>query len=478
MSLKDRAISGALWSSFGRFVILALELVVGIILARLLSPEEFGLVGMIAVFLAISEIFINSGFSQALIRKIECSEEDFSTAFIYNFLGSFFIFTLLYFFAPYISDFFEQQQLTAIIRVLGFGLFITALGFVQRTKLTRRIEFKLLSKISVYSSFGSGILSILVAIYGFGVWSLVAKTISRDLITCILLWRWSKWKPIWVFSKKSFKELFGFGSKLLISGLLGTFTNNFIYVILGKYFNISDVGYYNRAELFKNIPSQNMESIITGVGYPVMAKLQNDSSAFSNYFKKILKTSAFLIIILMAGLMAVSENLVLFVLGVDWATSGDYLFLLCPIGALYPLWTINLNVFNIIGRSDIYLKMQFFNQLLTVISVLIASFYSVKMMIVLLTITSLLSYILYAINAQKYTGYKLVNQLRDLVPFIVISLLMFTVVTLLGNSLSTSLLLKLIIQIFTGILVIVLTCEILKIKEYILLKEIIQNIIP
>lgn len=471
MSLKEKAISGVFWSFTGRIFTLTFEFAVGIILARMLSPGEFGLIGMVTIFLILSETLMNSGFSQALIRMPVCLEKDFETAFTFNISISVLLIFILYISAPYVADFYQNSQLTSIVQVLGAGLILNAFSFVQRTRLTRDLDFKSLNKISVFSTIGSGLAALLFAYQGFGVWSLVIKTLSRDFLQTLLLLLKSRWIPKMKFYKESFTELFRFGSKMVVSGLLGIVTNNIVYVLLGKYFHVSDVGYYNRAELFKNLPSQNVESIISTVSYPMLAKLQDDKAAFNDFFRKVFLITFYIISVLMCGLFAVSDTLIVLALGEDWATSAQYLMYLCPVGLMYPLWTLNLNIFNIYGKADIYLRLQTIMQILTVISVISGIFFSVKIMIFFLGISSLLSYGIFAYYSGKLTGYTLWNQLREILPVFFISAIMGIIVYLIDVHTHFSKPVLIAVQLISGMCIILILSEIFKPEPYRFLKH-------
>jgi teichuronic acid exporter len=401
--LRQKAVSGVIWNSAGNLLLLVLEFGVGILLARLLSPAEFGKVGMVMVFLSLSEVFINSGFSQALIRKPECTNQDLSTAFVFNISLAVLAAGVLFMSAPLIDTFYKGAGLTNIVRILSVGLIISAFGIVPRVIATRDINFKFLNFVSLLAFAISSGAAILMAINGFGAWSLVAKTMLRDLVSSVSLLIRGYWKPSLVFSKTSFDYLFRFGSRMVASGLIGTFTNNFVYIMLGRHFLTSDVGQFSRAELFKNIPSQNVASAVTGVAYPVLAKVQDDQIAFKEFFRKSLLITSFVIIILMAGLMAVAKPLVMSLLGIEWLDSASYLELMCPLGMLYPLWTFNLNACNIVGRSDLYFKLQLVLQLLTLLSVFIGLWFGIKYIIFSLIASTVIAYCIYALTAQQFT---------------------------------------------------------------------------
>ncbi|TET67965.1 MAG: lipopolysaccharide biosynthesis protein, partial [Candidatus Aminicenantes bacterium] len=267
MTLRQKTINGLKWSFVDSFANQGFQFIIGIILARLLVPKDFGLIGMLIFFIAISQSFIDSGFSQALIRKKDCKQVDFNTAFFFNLLVGIVFYLVLFFSADLIAGFFGEPQLFSLIRVLGLVLLINAFGLIQRTILIKEINFKLQTKISLIASFISGAVGIGMALNGFGVWSLVYKTIILQLTTTFLFWLWNKWKPTATFSVRVFKDLFQFGSKLLASGLIDTIYQNIYYLIIGKYFSAADLGYYTRADEFRKIPSQNLYGIIGRVSY-------------------------------------------------------------------------------------------------------------------------------------------------------------------------------------------------------------------
>lgn len=257
MSLKEKTIRGLSWSFIDQFGNQGISFIVGIVLARLLSPREFGLIGMITVFIAISESFINSGFSSALIRKKNCTDTDYSTVFYFNFSVGLFFFSILYATAPFIGAFSNEPEIKDILRVLAIILIIDTLTLIQRTILTKRIDFKLQTRISIIASTGSGLLALIFAFQGFGVWSLVIQRLSRQFLNSLFLWLWNNWRPKLIFSWTSFKELFGFVSKLIISGLIETIYQNINYLIIGNFFLAQTLGNYTKADEFNKIPHKD-----------------------------------------------------------------------------------------------------------------------------------------------------------------------------------------------------------------------------
>lgn len=473
MSLRDKAIDGVLWNSLGKFSLYGIEFVIGIILARLLTPNEFGMIATIMIVITISEVFVNSGFRQAIIRKQDCTEVDYSTAFFFNLAVGLVFFTILFYSAGWISVFFKNTELKPIIQVLGFGLIINALTFTQSARISKRIDFKLLTKISVIATVLSGIVAVIMAFTGFGVWSLVAKYLLRHGITSLLLWIWNRWKPEWVFSMRSFRELFGFGSKLLLSNLILTAFQNLNYFVIAKYFSSEDLGYYTRAELFKNLLSANVSSIITAVGYPTLAKVQDDRDRMKRIFREMFISTSFVVFILMSGLAATSETLIISLIGDQWQPSVELLQLLCILGIVQPLNSMNISIMNVVGRSDLYLKLQIISMIFAIPAVFLGMYIGIKALIVGRIFSSMLSYALFNHYSSRFINYKLKEQLKDLLPALLLAAFMGGVVysiellTDLGNWLT------LIFQMFTGMLIVGVSCELFKIKAYALIKTIV-----
>jgi teichuronic acid exporter len=251
MSLKQKTVNGLVWSFVDSFANQGINFVVGIILARLLSPGEFGLIGMITIVISLSGVFIDSGFSNALIRKKEATQVDYSTVFFFNLFVGVLAYFALFFSAGAISRFFQEPELKPLVQVLGLSILISSLTLIQRVQLTKRIDFKLQTRISVIASVCSGFIGITMAYYGYGVWSLVYKQLAQEVLISLFFWLWNGWKPSWIFDKASFKEMFGFGSKLLASSLIENIYQNIYYLIIGKYFSAAELGYYTRADQFK-----------------------------------------------------------------------------------------------------------------------------------------------------------------------------------------------------------------------------------
>ncbi len=473
MSLKQKTVSGLIWSFVDTMAGQGITFVVGIILARLLSPREFGLIGMITVFIAVSESFINSGFSSALIRKKDCTDTDFSTVFFFNLAVGILFFLMLFFSAPAISSFFNEPELTAILQVLGIVLIIDSLTLIQKTILTKRIDFKLQAKISMIASIGSGIVSITMAFYGLGVWALVAQRIVKQGLNSLFLWLWNRWKPLLVFSKQSFKELFGFGSKLLLSGLIDTIYRNIYYLIIGKYFSAQELGFYTKADEFKRLPSQNLNTIIGRVSYPVLSTLQDDIPRLRNNYQKLIRSVMFITFILMIGMAAVAEPMIHTLIGAKWEPAIIYLQMLCFVGMMYPLHALNLNMLQVQGRSDLFLKLEIIKKLIAIPTIIIGIFCGIKIMIAGMMVNTLIAYYLNSYWSGKKIGYSFRQQLKDIFPSFMLAFTMAVIVFLLGKLLPFSYPIELIIQIVCGALFVFVFCEITKFRDYIFAKQLV-----
>lgn len=473
MTLKHKTVSGLIWSSVDQFSNQGITFIVGIILARLLSPREFGLIGMITIFIAVSESFINSGFSSALIRKKDCTDTDFSTVFYFNLVAGVLFFFILFFTASTIADFFNEPQLKPIVQVLGTVLIIDSLTLIHRTILTKRIDFKLQTRISIIASIGSGIVAIIMAYKGFGVWSLVVQRLLKQGLNSLFLWLWNRWRPLWVFSKQSFKELFGFGSKLLISGLIDTLYRNIYYLVIGKFFSAQELGYYTRADEFKRIPSQNLNGIIGRVSYPVLSSIQDDKNRLKANYQKLIRSTMFITFILMLGMAAVAEPMIITLIGEKWRPSIIYLQMLCFPGMMYPLHALNLNMLQISGRSDLFLRLEIIKKVLAVPVIVIGVIWGIKIMIAGMMVNGLIAYYLNSYWSGRFIGYSFKQQVADILPSFGLAFVMAAGVFVLGLILPFNPLVLLITQTLAGAAFILLFCEATKFKDYVFVKELI-----
>lgn len=474
-TLKQKTISGLTWSFIDNFAQKSLTFVIGIILARLLTPSEFGLIGMITIFIAVSESFINSGFGAALIRKQNCTDVDFSTVFYFNLAGGGVFYWILFFSAPAISRFFNEPQLTNLVKVLAIVLIIDSLTIIQRIILIKRIDFKLQTKISVAASIVSGAVGIYLAFSGFGVWSLAVKQITQRAVDSSLLWLWSSWRPLPVFSRTSFNEMFSFGYKLLISGLIDTLYRNIYLLIIGKYFSAQELGYYTRAHQFQMLPSQNITGIIGRVSYPVLAQMQDDKTALKRNYQKLIKSIMFVTFVLIMGMAAVAEPMVITLIGEAWRPCVIYLQLLCFVGMMYPLHSLNLNMLKVQGRSDLFLKLEIIKKILAVPVVIIGVMVGIKAMIIGMMIMTQIAYFLNSYWSGRFIDYSMKNQVKDILPSFILAVTMGAIVAGIGWLLPFGYPATLVLQMLSGAVIVFVLAEITRMEAYLFIKEILYG---
>lgn len=474
-TLKQKTITGTIWSFIDSFANQGIQFIAGIVLARILSPREFGLIGMLTIFIALSQSFIDSGFTNALIRKKNCTQTDYSTVFYFNFVVGIIFYFILFFSAGSISVFFNEPQLELLLQVLGIGLILNALGIIQRTILTKDINFKLQTRVSIAASTLSGIIAIAMAFNGFGVWSLVALTLSRFGFTSFFLWMWAKWKPSLTFSTRSFKDLFSFGSKLLISGLIDTVYRNIYYFIIGKYFSAVELGYFTRADQFQALPSQQLTGVFGRVSYPILSTIQNDVKKLRNAYKQIIKSTMLITFVFMLGMAAIAKPMILTLIGEQWLPSVIYLQMLCFVGMFYPLHALNLNMLKVLGRSDLFLRLEIIKTVLAVPVIIIGILYGIKIMILGMLINTIIAYYLNSFWSGKLIGYSSFEQVKDILPSFLLAFTVAAIVYIIGNIIELSNILILVTQIITGAALTVILAEIFKINSYLYLKEIVFN---
>lgn len=431
-----------------RFSVQGIQFLVMIIMARLLTPKDYGLVGMVAIFIAVSQSLVDSGFSQALIRKQNRTETDNSTVFYFNIVVGALLYFILFAIAPWVADFYDSPELTALMRVVCLSVVFNSFVVVQRALLTVNIDFKTQAKASLTAAIVSGIVGISMAYSGFSYWSIVAQQLVNLGLNTLLLWIFARWRPRLIYSWNSFRELFTFGSKLMASGLLDVIYRNMYLLVIGKVFTASSLGYYTRAHQFAEFPSSNLTGIIQRVTYPVLCQIQNDDERLALIYRRFLRVSAFLIFPLLVGLSAVAEPFILLLLKEQWLFASTLLQIICFGMMWYPIHAINLNLLQVKGRSDLFLRLEIIKKILAVIILCI----TVPMGLIAMCVGQIFSSIICLIINTHYTG-KLIQvgflrQMQDLLPILLLSLTMcwgvyFTISFLTGS----------LLQLITGICV-------------------------
>lgn len=476
--LKKKTISGLLWSFSDLIVNQGIQFVIQIILARLLVPKDFGIIGMITVFIAISQVFIDSGFTNALIREKEPTQEDYSTVFYFNFFMAIVMYALLFFSAGAVSRFFKEPQLISILRVIAVVLIINSFSIIQMTMLTKNINFKAQTKADIISSIISGIIAIIFAYKGFGVWSLVIKALINQIVWSVLLCMYNRWIPSLVFSIKSFKRFFGFGWKLLASGLLETLYNNLYFLIIGKFYSATDLGYYTNAQKLRDVACQSVSTSVQKVSYPVLSSIKEDEKKLGEGYKKIIKTSVYLTFPLMIGLAAVANPLIRLIFGAKWINSIQYFQILCLAGMLFPLHAINLDILQVKGRSDLFLGLEIIKKVVGVSSIIIALFFKLGILglVWAAVVTSFIAYFLNSYYSAELLNYSTLQQIKDITPSFIASVIMGIIVYLSKGIFPNSNLIKLLGQIFIGIAVYIIVSKIWKIEEFNTVYELLGSV--
>jgi len=474
MSLKEKTLRGLSWSFIDNFVVQIFSFIVGIILARLVSPAEFGIIGYTVIFTAISSSLVDCGFNSALIRKNDCTSTDYSTVFYYNFAVSALLYLLLFFGAPLAESFFEVPGFASILRVLGLVLVINALGSIQLTILTKRIDFKTKTKVSLCSNLFAGAIGIFLAYKGFGVWSLVWKVVISNSLTSLLLWIFNDWRPGMVFSVKSFRELFSFGYKLALSGLIDTIFGNIVNPIIGKSFSPEVLGQYTRAQTFRNLFSSTLTSNIQRVTYPVLSTIQNDPEKLKLGFRKMIKSTMLITFACLLGLAAIAEPMIVILIGEKWLPCVPYLQLMCISGMFYPLHAMNLNIILVKGRSDLFLRLEIIKKALFIPLFFTVVFWGVIAYLIGSIIFQIIGYMLNSYYSADLIRYPTKEQIKDILPLLLVSLSVSAFVwriSFLGwNNFVT-----IILQVCAGVLLTIGAYEIMKQSDYLELKQIALN---
>ena len=465
-SLKQKTVKGVLWSSLERFSVQGIQFIVMIIMANMLTPHDYGLISMLAVFIAVSQSLVDSGFSQALIRKVNRTETDNSTVFYFNVAVGLVLYGLLFTAAPLIADFYHEPQLINITRVIGLSILINSFVVVQRALLTIKIDFKTQAKAALTAAILSGVVGIWMASSGYGVWAIVAQQLTNLGVNTLLLWILSHWRPMWIYSWNSFHELFGFGSRLMISGLIDTLYRNIYLIVIGRLFSASDLGYYTRAHQFTDFASSNISGIIQRVTYPILCSIQNEDERLSSVYRKFLRLSAFIVFPLMMGLAAISKPLVLTLLKEEWLFTATLLSIICFSMMWYPIHSINLNLLQVKGRSDLFLKLEIYKKIIGIIILCI----TIPMGLIAMCIGSFFSSMIALIINTHYTGKLIkvgfIQQMLGLFPILILSISMGAVVYWAINSLSLLPALQLTIGICIGFIYYILIAVIFRFDEF------------
>src|SRR5690554_5657907 len=412
MGLKKQAVSGVVWTFAQQFSVQLINFGVQIILARLLMPEDFGLIAMLMVFISTGQFLMDGGMTSSLIRMKEPKQVDYSTVFVTNSGVSIIIYALVFIAAPFIADFYGQELLKNILRVFALTFVIRSLVAVHVAKLTKEMNFKTQMKLQIPSTIVGAIVGVIMAYSGYGVWSLVWLNLTQTIVFTIQNWIFIKWRPSLIFDKNIFKYHFNFGYKLTLSGLLDTIYNDAYRIVIGKFFSPAQVGFFNQAETMRLFPVQQLGTVLGKVTYPLFSNIKDDIQLKSAY-KQTMKLVLFAVVPMMMILIVVGKELFLFLFGEKWLPAVPYFQILAFASVIRPITTYNLNVLKVKGRSDLFLKLEVYKKIIGAIAIIIALPYGIMTLVISYTIVYYLMNFLNMIYSGRLINYGIAEQFKD-----------------------------------------------------------------
>jgi O-antigen/teichoic acid export membrane protein len=423
MGLKEKTLSGIIWSVGQQFGAKVIGLLITIVLARILAPAEFGLIAMLSVLVALGNNLSDSGLSSSLIRTAEISQKEYSTVFFFNLIGSIVIYLFLFFGAPAIASFYNQDILTKIIRVYGLALIINAFFCIQNACLVKNMDFKTQTNIQLPASIGGGILGIVLAKMGYGVWSLVWMNLLTSSLSTIMHWIYSDWRPIFIFDYPSFKKHFHFGYKMTLSGILNTVYQNIYTLIIGKYYSATQLGFYARAESLSQLPIGIISSTINTVTYPMFSEIAEDDIKLKEVNKRLIQQLVFWNAPFLILLCIIAEPLFRLLLTEKWVPAVPYFQILCLSGIIYPLHSYNLNILKVKGRSDLVLRVEFIKKSLSILGIFGVISFGIYGLLYFQLFFNFFGYYINTIYSGKLINYHIKEQIIDFLPTILFSVI-------------------------------------------------------
>lgn len=463
-NLKGTAAKGLAWSALDRFGGQGIQFLFGIWLTRILDTSDYGLLGMILIFIAVGQTLIDSGFGSALIWKKNPSQTDYSTVFYFNISISFILYAFFYFTAPLVAGFYDNPQLVSLIRVICLNFIILSFSLIQQTILQKKVDFKLMAFVNSGGSVVAGVVALYLALHGFGVWSIVWQLLIKSLINSLFLWIFSSWRPLAVFDFNVLKELFGYGSKLTIAGLIYTVFQNLYFNIIGKLFPIDALGLYTRASQLQDFPVKTGTSIFNRVVFPVFSAINDDKERLLNAIRKSLKSIVFIMYPVIFGLMAVSDQLIVVLFTEKWISVSLYFRLLLITGVFYVFQVIFGEVLKTTGKSNLVLRIELLTKSIWILSIVITYRWGISAIIIGQIFTSAIGWIVTTHYVNSLVGYSLLKQLKDIGSYLVISILMYLVVIFIAGLISQTLI-SLIISSTIGAVFYLLAAWILNLEE-------------
>ena len=421
--LKQKAASGVVWTSIQKFAGMGISFISGIVLARLLTPDDYGCIGMLSIFMLLAGAFVDGGFASALIQKKKPTQEDYSTIFFFNLGMSLLMYVILFACAPAIARFYKMPILSSVLRVQGLVLIINALSLIQSNQLRKQFKFKKIAIVTLITSIVSFSVTIIMAYKGFGVWSLVVMNLLTAFIPAVVYWVTNKWFPLWVFSKASFKELFSFGIFMFLTTIITRICNNIQGLLIGRFYNPATMGYYSKAKSTEEMASTSLSSVIDQVAYPLYAEYQNDKPMLINVIKKLTLSIAYITFPMMLLLILLAKPIFVLLYSERWLDSVPYFQILCIAGIAICLQGVNYQAIAAIGKSKAMFSWTLVKRAIGLALIVggLAAF-GMKGLLVGMVMQSWLIYLINAYQVHKYVGYKLSIQFFDLLPTMVLSI--------------------------------------------------------
>lgn len=471
---STNVITNFFWRFLERCGAQGVTFIVSIVLARLLDPTVYGTVALVTIFTTIMQVFVDSGMGNALIQKKDADDLDFSSVFYFNMAMCSALYLIMFFAAPFIASFYRMPELTAIVRVLSFVVVISGVKNVQQAYVSRHLMFKRFFFSTLGGTIGAAVIGIAMAYLGFGVWALVAQMLFNAAVDTTILWITVKWRPKKMFSFQRLKSLFSYGWKLLASSLIDTIYNDLRQLIIGKKYSSGDLAYYNQGKKFPQLIVTNINTSIDSVLLPTMSKAQDDMAAVRSMTRRAIKTSTFLMMPAMIGLAVCAEPLVQLILTEKWLPCVLFLRIFCITYAFYPIHTANLNAIKAMGRSDLFLKLEIIKKTVGIIAILITMWISVQAMAYSFLVTTILNQIINSWPNKKLLNYSYLEQVKDMMPQILLSLGMGAAIYAV-SFLHLSASLTLLIQIPLGVLVYWSGSKIFHVESYTYIIEMVKN---
>lgn len=477
-NIKFKVLSSLIWKLMERGGTQGVQFIVQIVLARILVPNDYGIIALVAIFITIANIFVQSGFNTALIQKKNAEDADFSSVFYLSLFVAVLLYLFFFFTAPYIADFYGILQLTSVLRALSVTLLFGVFNSIQNAVVSRNMQFKMLFFSSLGAIVVSGTVGIAFAYAGFGVWALVAQQLTNQFMITLILWFTVKWRPKLIFSFKRLKGLFSYGWKLLVSSLIENLYMNFCSLIIGKIYNPNILGFYNRGDQFPQIIVINIDSSIQSVMLPTLASEQDNKKRVKDMVRRSIVTSSFIVFPIMSGLFVIAEPLVKILLTDKWLPCVPFMQIFCMYYALWPIHTANLQAINALGRSDIFLKLEIIKKVTGIFILGVSIFHGVYAIALGILINGIISTFINAYPNLKLLDYKYIDQCKDIMPSLLLSLIMGAVIYNFNNVPITAWIVV-VIQVFIGAVLYIGMSKLFKLECYtyliITFKDILKN---